>query len=85
MTLLKEHSQKLAAQEFPQYEKKGGRASDNQQIDMLELYQSSVTMVVNKENELIPTRVQSSWRVCIDYQKLNQAMRKDHYPLSFID
>jgi hypothetical protein len=38
-----------------------------------------------KKNELVPTRVQNSWRVCIDYRRLNQATRKDHFPLSFID
>ncbi|XP_052117696.1 uncharacterized protein LOC127747632 [Arachis duranensis] len=31
------------------------------------------------------TRVQNSWRVCIDYRRPNQATRKDHYPLPFID
>jgi hypothetical protein len=25
------------------------------------------------------------WRMCIDYQKLNAATKKDHFPLSFID
>ncbi|GJS52322.1 reverse transcriptase domain-containing protein [Tanacetum coccineum] len=27
----------------------------------------------------------TEWRVCIDYQKLNDATRKDHFPLPFID
>nr|GEX03526.1 hypothetical protein [Tanacetum cinerariifolium] len=27
----------------------------------------------------------SPWRVCIDYHKLNEATRKDHFPLPFMD
>ena len=46
---------------------------------------TGITVVKNEKNELIPTRVQNSWRVCIDYRRLNQATRKDHFPLSFID
>ncbi|GJT68184.1 hypothetical protein Tco_1019664 [Tanacetum coccineum] len=38
------------------------------------------TVVENDENELIPTRLVTGWRVCIDYQKLNEATRKDHFP-----
>ncbi|GJX65634.1 reverse transcriptase domain-containing protein [Tanacetum coccineum] len=44
-----------------------------------------ITMVKNEENELIPTRLVTGWRVCIDYQKLNDATRKDHFPLPFMD
>nr|GEV82772.1 reverse transcriptase domain-containing protein [Tanacetum cinerariifolium] len=43
------------------------------------------TVVKNEENELIPTRLVTGWRVCIDYQKLNEATRKDHFPLPFMD
>ncbi|CAN6677795.1 unnamed protein product [Malus baccata var. baccata] len=46
---------------------------------------SGVTMVKNAENELVPTRIQTGWRVCIDYRKLNATTRKDHFPLPFID
>nr|GEY50717.1 reverse transcriptase domain-containing protein [Tanacetum cinerariifolium] len=42
------------------------------------------TVVENEENELIPTRLVTGWRVCIDYQKLNEATHKDHFPL-FMD
>ncbi|GKA30071.1 reverse transcriptase domain-containing protein [Tanacetum coccineum] len=43
------------------------------------------TVVENEQNELIPTRLVTGWRVCIDYQKLNEATRKDHFPLPFMD
>jgi hypothetical protein len=46
---------------------------------------AGLTVVKNQDNELVPTRVQSGWRVCIDYRKLNAATRKDHFPLPFID
>nr|GFA39871.1 reverse transcriptase domain-containing protein [Tanacetum cinerariifolium] len=37
------------------------------------------TVVENEENELILTRLVMGWRVCIDYHKLNEATRKDHF------
>ncbi|CAN6691859.1 unnamed protein product [Malus baccata var. baccata] len=46
---------------------------------------SGVTVVKNAEDELVPTRIQTGWRVCIDYRKLNNTIRKDHFPLPFID
>nr|GEW68348.1 reverse transcriptase domain-containing protein [Tanacetum cinerariifolium] len=50
-----------------------------------ELTLRGFTVVENEENELIPTRLVMGWRVCIDYQKLNDATRKDHFPLPFMD
>nr|GEU45341.1 DNA-directed DNA polymerase [Tanacetum cinerariifolium] len=44
-----------------------------------------MTVVTNDENELVPTRLVTGWRVCIDYWKLNEATRKDHFPLPFMD
>ncbi|GKC47550.1 reverse transcriptase domain-containing protein [Tanacetum coccineum] len=43
------------------------------------------TVVENDEKELILTRLVTGWRVCINYQKLNEATHKDHFPLPFMD
>nr|GFA10518.1 reverse transcriptase domain-containing protein [Tanacetum cinerariifolium] len=42
-------------------------------------------VVANDNNELIPTRLVTGWRVCIEYRKLNDDTRKYHFPLPFMD
>ncbi|XP_015954414.1 uncharacterized protein LOC107478794 [Arachis duranensis] len=44
-----------------------------------------MTVIHNEKNELIPTRTVTGWRMCIDYKRHNNATRKDHFPISFID
>ena len=46
---------------------------------------SGFTVIRIEKNELIPIRTVTGWRVCIDYRKVNTAIRNDHFPLSFID
>ena len=44
------------------------------------------TIVIKTENNiLLPSRIVTEWRICIDYQKLNKATLKDHFPLLFLD
>ncbi|KAM2016485.1 hypothetical protein ACFX16_046894 [Malus domestica] len=61
--------------------------SDNRWVSPVQCVpkKSGVTVVKNAENELVLTRIQTGWRVCIDYRKLNATTRKDHFPLPFID
>ncbi|XP_015940261.1 uncharacterized protein LOC107465802 [Arachis duranensis] len=44
-----------------------------------------IIVVPNERNKLIPTRTVTGWRMCIDHRKLNEATRKDHFPLPFMD
>jgi hypothetical protein len=44
-----------------------------------------MTIIRSEKNELIPQRTITGWLMCIAYQKLNKATRKDHFPLPFID
>nr|GEZ84857.1 reverse transcriptase domain-containing protein [Tanacetum cinerariifolium] len=44
-----------------------------------------MTVIKNEDNKLIPTKLVTGWRVCIDYRKLNDAIRKDHFLLPFMD
>jgi hypothetical protein len=49
------------------------------------LKKGGMTIIKNEKNELIPQRTVTGWRMCIDYQKLNKATKKDHFLLPFID
>nr|GFC46589.1 reverse transcriptase domain-containing protein [Tanacetum cinerariifolium] len=44
-----------------------------------------MTVIKNDENELVPTRLVTGWRACIDYRKLNEGTRKEHFLLPFMD
>jgi len=49
------------------------------------LKKGGMTVIKNDKDELIPTRTVTGWRMCIDYRKLNEATKKDHYPHPFMD
>ena len=38
-----------------------------------------ITIVPNENNELIPTRTVTGWRICMDYRKLIEATRKGSF------
>nr|GEU60102.1 reverse transcriptase domain-containing protein [Tanacetum cinerariifolium] len=49
------------------------------------LKKGGFTVVEKEENELIPSRLVTGWRLCIYYRKLNETTHKDHFPLPFMD
>ena len=42
-------------------------------------------VIKNEKNMLIPSRIVTGWRICIDYRKLNKVTCKDHFPLLVLD
>jgi hypothetical protein len=61
--------------------------SDHEWVSLVQVVpkKGGMTVIRNEKNELIPQRTITGWRMCIDYQKINKATRKDHFPLPFID
>src|ERR1044072_4478927 len=61
--------------------------SDSKRVSPVQVVpkKGGITVEANANNELIPTRQVTKWSVCIDYRRLNDATKKDHFPLPFID
>ena len=61
--------------------------SDSAWVSPVQVVPKKGGMIVihNEKNDLIPTRTIIKWRMCIDYWKLNEATKKDHFPLPFMD
>ena len=61
--------------------------SDSASVSPIQVVPKKGGMIVirNEKNDLILTRTVTGWRMCIDYRKMNDATRKDHFPLSFMD
>lgn len=61
--------------------------SDSAWVSLVQVVpkKGEMTGITNEKNELVPTRTIIGWRVYIEYRKLNDATRKDHFLLPFID
>ena len=60
--------------------------SDSAWVSLVQVVpkKGGTTLIKTDKNTFMPSRTVTSWRICIDYQKLNKATRKDHFPLSFL-
>ena len=61
--------------------------SDSSWVSLVQVVpkKGGMTVAKNDNNKFIPTRIVTSWRVYMDFRKLNKATRNDHFPLPFID
>ena len=46
---------------------------------------SGVIIMRNEKGEEVPTRLTTGCKVCIDYRRLNEVTRKDHFPFPLMD
>jgi hypothetical protein len=53
--------------------------------EVLKLLKAGVIYLISDSEWVSPQQTITGWRMCIDYEKLNKATRKDHFPLPFID
>ncbi|XP_070032274.1 uncharacterized protein [Nicotiana tomentosiformis] len=61
--------------------------SDSQRISPVQVVpkKGSMAVVKNEDNELIPTRTFTGWRMCIDYRRLNDATSYNQIPIALED
>ena len=61
--------------------------SDSQWVSLVHVIpkKAGITVTMNEKGKEIQIRLLTKWRVCIDYQKLNSATKKDHFLLPFIE
>ena len=61
--------------------------SDSSSVSLVQVVpkKGGTTVIKTNNNALIPYIIVTRLRIYIDYQKLNKATRKDHFPLPFMD
>ena len=61
--------------------------SDNSWVSLVQVVPKKDDMIVvkNDKNEIIPTTTVRGWRICVNYRRFNNAIRKDKFPFPFTD
>ena len=61
--------------------------SDNSWVSLVQVVPKKDDMIVvkNDKNETIPTTTVRGWRICVNYRRFNNAIRKDKFPFPFTD
>ncbi|GJX34231.1 reverse transcriptase domain-containing protein, partial [Tanacetum coccineum] len=58
---------------------------DEDKTALIKVLKSHKRAIAWKISDIKVPGLVTGWRVCIDYRKLNDATRKDHFPLPFMD
>ncbi|GJT52608.1 reverse transcriptase domain-containing protein [Tanacetum coccineum] len=91
VSVLKKHKQAFAWKTTnipgicPSFCKHKIQLLDDKKPVVQKIEKGGIIVVTNENDELVPTRTVTGWRVCIDCRKLNEATAKDHFPLPFMD
>ncbi|TYK18659.1 Transposon Ty3-I Gag-Pol polyprotein [Cucumis melo var. makuwa] len=60
---------------------------DSTWVSQIHVVSKKTEMIVvkNDKGEMVSMRMQNGWRMCIDYRKLHEVTKMEHFPLPFLD
>ena len=59
--------------------------SDSAWVSPIQIVHKKGGIIMLEHGEIIPTGTVTWWRMCTNFRKVNSAIRRDYFPLPFID